>query len=82
MNSGKDCTDACITNKRAIAARKVFGLFKTLKPRDEVEGSGVGLALVKKMIEREGGEIFLESDTGKGAKFIFTWPLKPKKDTA
>lgn len=39
-----------------------------------VEGSGMGLAIVKKLINQEGGWIKLESDEGKGAQFIFTWP--------
>lgn len=54
--------------------QKAFQMFQTLKPRDEVEGSGLGLAMVKKIVELEGGEITLESDTGKGCKFTFSWP--------
>ena len=52
---------------------KAFGMFQTLKRRDEVEGSGMGLALVKKTVETYGGTIQLESDIGKGATFRFTW---------
>ena len=53
---------------------KVFGLFQTLKPRDEVEGSGMGLAMVKKNIEVAGGQIRLLSDGNRGCCFRFTWP--------
>ena len=55
---------------------RVFGLFQTLRPRDEVEGSGMGLAIVRKNVESQGGSIILESD-GRGATFRFTWPLNP-----
>ncbi|MEL6348834.1 MAG: sensor histidine kinase [Myxococcota bacterium] len=54
---------------------RAFGVFKTLRPRDEVEGSGIGLALVKRVVERHSGAITLESDEGEGARFIVTWPL-------
>lgn len=53
---------------------KVFVIFQTLQPRDKVEGTGVGLSLVKKIVESEGGRIALESEPGKGATFRFTWP--------
>ena len=54
---------------------KVFHMFQTLKPRDEVEGSGMGLAMVRKIVERHGGKIRLVSDVGmRGAKFEFEWP--------
>jgi PAS domain S-box-containing protein len=53
---------------------KIFEIFQTLQPRDTVEGSGVGLALVKKAIDIVGGTIAVESTTGVGATFRFTWP--------
>ncbi|MBI1328145.1 MAG: PAS domain S-box protein [Alphaproteobacteria bacterium] len=56
---------------------KVFQMFQTLRPRDEVEGSGMGLALVRKIIQQQGGTITLDSDEGKGTDFKFTW----KKET-
>lgn len=52
---------------------KVFQMFQTLKPRDEVEGSGIGLALVEKIIMHHGGEITLISDANIGTTFLFTW---------
>jgi signal transduction histidine kinase len=56
---------------------RVFQLFQTLKPRDEVEGSGMGLAIVKKLVESRGGRIWLASASGTGAAFHFTWPAAP-----
>ncbi len=52
---------------------QVFQMFQTLKPRDQVEGSGMGLALVKKTVETCGGTLKLESAEGRGAMFSFTW---------
>jgi len=54
--------------------KKIFDMFKTLRPRDEVEGSGIGLALVKKILTNFGGDIHLESEVNKGTRFTFTWP--------
>lgn len=53
---------------------KIFQMFQTLKPRDEVEGSGMGLALVKKIVEDQKGKVWVVSAEGKGACFHFTWP--------
>ena len=55
---------------------KIFVIFQTLNARDNFESTGVGLAIVKKIIEEEGGTIRVESDKGRGAKFCFTWPKK------
>ena len=55
---------------------RIFRMFHTLRPRDEVEGSGMGLALVRKIVESFGGSIRIESELGHGATFIFTWPMK------
>ncbi|MBD1934238.1 MULTISPECIES: PAS domain-containing sensor histidine kinase [Cyanophyceae] len=57
---------------------KVFVMFQTLEARDKVENTGVGLAIVKKIIEQQGGTIWLESQLGQGATFYFTWPKQPK----
>ena len=53
---------------------RIFRMFQTLKPRDEVEGSGIGLAVVKKLVERQGGRVAVESHSGRGTVFRFTWP--------
>jgi signal transduction histidine kinase len=56
---------------------KIFMKFQTLKPRDEVEGSGLGLAMVKKALANHSGKISIKSDVGKGTTFIVKWP-KPE----
>jgi PAS domain S-box-containing protein len=53
---------------------KVFVIFQTLNPRDTVESTGVGLSIVKKIVEEAGGKVWIDSDKGKGATFFFTWP--------
>ena len=53
---------------------KIWGIFQTLEPRDKVEGTGIGLALVRKMVENKGGRAWIESEPGKGAAFHFLWP--------
>jgi signal transduction histidine kinase len=53
---------------------QIFHMFETLRPRDHVEASGMGLALVKKIVEKNGGTIHVESSPGSGATFHFTWP--------
>jgi signal transduction histidine kinase len=57
---------------------KIFQLFQTLKRRDEVEGSGMGLALVKKLVEQQNSRITVHSKgDGTGAEFRFQWPTLP-----
>lgn len=53
---------------------RIFVIFQTLQERDAVESTGVGLAIVKKIIERQGGTIRVHSAPGLGATFTFTWP--------
>jgi signal transduction histidine kinase len=53
--------------------KKVFQMFQTLRPRDSVEGSGMGLTIAKTLVESIGGSLTLESK-GRGATFSFTWP--------
>jgi signal transduction histidine kinase len=56
---------------------KIYTIFQTLKPRDVQENTGVGLAIVKKIVEMEGGTITLESALNAGSIFRFTWLKKP-----
>ena len=54
---------------------QIFRMFETLKPRDEVEGSGMGLAIIKKIVERYAGRVTVESgDANAGRRFRFSWP--------
>lgn len=53
---------------------QIFELFKTLQPRDEVEGSGMGLSIIKKLLDYHNGSITVESDGENGTCFTFTWP--------
>lgn len=53
---------------------RIFRMFSTLKPRDQVEGSGMGLALVQRTLEVLGGRIEVASQSGQGACFTFWWP--------
>jgi signal transduction histidine kinase len=56
---------------------KIFGLFTTLKRRDVVEGSGMGLAFVQKVVRQLGGRIDAVGPDGRGACLAFTWPKGP-----
>lgn len=53
---------------------KIFQLFQTLQPRDEVESTGVGLAVVKKAVTLYGGRVWVDSTVGEGSTFYFTHP--------
>lgn len=57
---------------------RVFGIFQTLKSRDEVEGSGMGLAIVKKLLDNYQCQIHIESNGTRGARMCFTWPTENK----
>jgi len=63
---------------------RVFNIFQRLHSMEEFEGSGIGLAVCKKIIDRHQGEIWVESEFGKGTRFLFTIPLRKEsgKDIA
>ena len=56
---------------------RIFKIFQTLTARDEFESTGVGLTLVKKIVELSGGKIWVESEVGQGSTFFFTSPKQP-----
>lgn len=57
---------------------RIWGMFQTLESRDHVEGTGIGLATVKKLVERRGGRVGVDSAEGSGARFFFLWPRHQK----
>ena len=57
---------------------RVFGIFQRLNRREEYAGTGAGLSIVKRVVESYGGSVWIESDLGAGAKFLFTLPVSSK----
>lgn len=60
---------------------KIFAMFQTLHDDETTRNTGIGLALVKKIIESEGGKLWLDEQTHVGSKFCFTWPKKQSLTT-
>ena len=57
---------------------RIWQIFQTLSSRDKVEGTGIGLSVVRKLVEHRGGRAWLESEVGRGTTFHFTWPTRPR----
>jgi GAF domain-containing protein len=60
---------------------KVWAIFQTLEARDKVESTGIGLSIVRKIVESRGGRVGLESSEGQGATFSFTWPKRQEVES-
>ncbi|TPM55760.1 hypothetical protein FJ965_30965 [Mesorhizobium sp. B2-2-1] len=61
---------------------RIWAMFQTLNRRDDVEGTGIGLSVVKKVVERRGGRVSVESLLGEGATFRFVWPKSTQEDVS
>ena len=83
---GDACEFAIADNGPGIAPQyheRIWEMFQTLNARDQIEGTGIGLSVVKKIVESRGGTVSIESAPDRGATFRFTWPkLAPQAAVA
>ncbi len=61
---------------------RIWGIFQTLQPRDQVEGTGIGLSLVKKIVETRGGRVWVESAAGRRRDLLVHMAGRPAGEHA